>query len=176
MVTMVDFEQAALRVVQNVSIPVREPSYNAVPFWGAPLTITRARPIPALTNWIDYLVIPPQDLYPRVIKQYIATSQVPDQLEYRWLRTTGYVSPDTVDLPPNVERHLDRFLTHPYPCRWRPFMLRVGDSDRLVLQVRNPTAGQQLAFAAVFGWYYPSLESPSEISQTEGVDGTVRDF
>jgi len=167
---------AATRVVRNTAIPVREPSYNWPTFWSAPLTITRARPLPVGGGlWQDFLVVPEEDLFPRVINSYIATPFTAETVEFRWVYRDHLLEPQAIVLPATVSRHLRRQLAHPFPCLFRRFFVWAGDASQLKIQARNLTANQQLAFAAVFGWYYPSFDSPEERGTGEGVTDAVRD-
>lgn len=168
--------QTALDALKYLTFQVREPSYNQPDFWSSALTITRARPLPANLPWTDFVEIPLQSSYARIIRSFVATSFAAGAVEYRWVYTNGLLAPDSVTLPSNVERHLNRLAPHPYPCSFRDFVVRSSARGRLRLQVRNLTANQQLAFAAVYGWYYPDLASPNEIASQEGIDGTIRDF
>lgn len=166
--------QAALWAVQNLSIPVREPSYTEPDFWSIPLTITRARPVEDNVLWQDFLGVPSQDLHPKVVKSYVATSFNDDVVRWRWIEGNGLLAPDSVDLNNAIERHIDRLETHPWPASFRPLNRRVGDSTQLKLQVLNTSGATQLCFAAVYGWYYPQLLSTNERSSREGVTDAIR--
>jgi len=168
--------QAALWAVQNLSIPVREPSYVLPDFWAVPLTITRARPVPSNASWQDFLSVPSEDLHPKVIRSYVATSFDADVVAWRWIEKDHLFATDSVDLVSGIDRHIDRFETHPYPAKFRPLTRRVADSSQFTLQVLNTTGNDQLCFAAVYGWYYPQLQSSMERGATEGVTDAVRSF
>lgn len=173
---LADIAQAALQATRLASIPVREPSYTKPSFWALPLTITRARGLEVMAGaWQDFLEIPSIQDHPKVVTHYVATPFVAGTVEYRFVIKGTLLDPSAVTLPPAVERHLDRFATHPFPTKKRPLYIRVGDTDSFVIQARNLTGVEQLAFAAVYGWYYPQLLNAAR-GGGEGIDDTARNF
>lgn len=165
-------------LVQNAAIPRRKPSYTENTFWSIPITMTRCRPVPipaaAPGPWLDYLLIPAKNSYPRAIKSFVATSQNEGVVEFRWVRNGILMTPDTFDLDPTVTYNLDRQAAFPYPTVPRGTVIWARANDQLVLQVRNLTTDIQLAFAAAYGWYYPQLNDPNEIGPLEGITDVVR--
>lgn len=186
--TIVDLrqlEQAFRYVGENVAVPIRRPSYHAPPFWSIGLTITQARPLPipaaAPGDWLDFLVIPDKDLHKKVVKAYVAASfNDSPVVEFRWIRDGNLLYPREIALDPAVEHHLDRTAALPFPCTFRAFYILgvaggIENTDRsLKLQARNLTVENQLAFAAVYGHYYPAFRAPNEYSEFEGIDDSSR--
>jgi len=167
---------AAQRAAKNLVIPVRMPSYTDIPFWGDPVTITRARPVDPGGGWVDFLEVPVRNLNARVIYRYGITTETANVAEFRWILGNTLLSVAPFTMTPGIERHLDRFVVHPYPVNLRDTFIFAKSKYRLRIQVRNLTIAQQYVWGIVYGWYYPSLESPNEITPQEGIDDTVRDF
>lgn len=162
------------RAAKNFSFPVRPPSYTQPSFWAEPITITRARPIDPGLGWVDFLSVPDKDSYTKIIRSYVAAPYTEGQVSFRWLRGNVLLDPDTIDIPANVERHINRLVVHPYPARFRPLTFPAFDRTQVVLQVNNTAQDIQLAFAAVYGWYYPDLRDPFEADDLEGIDDAAR--
>jgi hypothetical protein len=175
MTTFAEVAAAAGTLVSNVALPVRLPSYTKSTFWSSPLTVTRLRPVPVGPNFVDFLIVPPLGGSAAVIYKYVAEGFEADAMEFQWLLDGQLVAPDSFVLTPGIDRHLDRFLTAPFPCRFRPIFLRIKEGSRSVIRARNLTQRSQYAFGAVFGWYYPVMQSPADTLHTEGIDDAVRD-
>lgn len=171
-----EFVKALQRAFDLVPIQVRDPSYNAPSFWSTALNITRARPIPVGAGWVDLLEIPMLDGHARVVERIITTSQNEGLVDFRWIINGHLQDVSQVAGPVAIDRHLDRSLAAPYPCTYRERPMRFGSAQQVRLQAFNGTAAIQLAFAAVQGWYYPTLGSTDEVTKKEGVDDVVRSF
>jgi hypothetical protein len=111
--------------------------------------------------------------YPRVIQEFILTSQTRDVVAFRWIYKGTLLTGTDFTLAPTVERHLDRNIANPYPCHYRQVALRADDISDLRIQVMNLTGVIQLVFGAVIGWYYPN-RGHGEVTQMEGVDDQAR--
>ncbi len=160
------------RVAESGSIPLRENSWNEYPFWADPINLTKARPVPANSGWLNYIVLPRRSGYIGMVREFVGTSQFVHSvsgIEYRFIRRGVFVLPPQYDITNGVEKNLERSEALPYPTTPRKTFIRVEDSEDLILQVRNTTGAQQLAFAALYGWYYDSLRNPNEISSSEGI-------
>lgn len=175
MIQEAELAGAAQRAIKNLVVPVREPSYNENSFWSSPITITRARPVDPGGGWVDFLEVPIQNLHARVIYKYGLTTETDGAAEFRWVRGNTLLSTWPFVLTAGVERHLDRLAVNPYPVKLRNTFIFAKSIHRLRVQVRNLTLAQQYIWGVVYGWYYPTLESPNEISPQEGIDDTVRD-
>lgn len=162
------------RAAKNFSFPVRPPSYSQPSFWSEPIVITRARPIDPGLGWVDFLSVPDKESHTKIIRAYIASSYNEGQVSFRWIRGNSLLDTDTVSIPANVERHINRLVAHPYPARFRSFTFPAFDRTQVVLQANNATNDIQLAFAAVYGWYYPDLRDPYEADDLEGIDDAAR--
>lgn len=176
MIQEAELAGAAQRALKNLVVPVREPSYNQNPFWGNPITITRARPLVAGGGWVDLLEVPLLNLQARVIYRYGITTETAGAAEFRWLRGNTLLSTYPFVLSTGSERHLDRLSPTPYPVTLRDTFIFAKSIHRLRIQVRNLTANPQYIWGVVYGWYYPTTESPNEITPQEGIDDTVRDI
>lgn len=164
------------RAAKDLTFPVRPPSYIAPSFWTEPLTITRARPLDPGAGWVDFLTVPNKDSHIKIVRSYIATPYLEGQVAFRWLRAQTLYDPDTLNLPANVERHINRIVANPYPARFRTTTFVSYANTEIVLQANNQSVDRQLAFAAVYGWYYPSLRDPFEAGERQGVDDTTRSW
>lgn len=161
-------------VVRYAAIPTRPVSYVENSFWAIPINLTRCRPVPGGGSWRDLIEVPVRQGYPRAVKLFVASGQTEGTLEYRWLNRGLLVEPDAFQITNTVEKNIDRFAAFPYPVYNRPTTVWGRDVEQLVLQVRNLTGAQQLAFAAVYGWYYPQLDTPEEIGSMEGITDQAR--
>lgn len=162
--------------IQNLSWPTREPSYNKPPFWAVPLNITRARPLVSGGGWVNAVSIPKLNSNKIIVKGYVATSEVEGAVSFRWVRNNQLFNPNFLDLTPGIERHIERTLAHPFPCIWRGIFIQGLADDTIILQARNDSGSDQLTFAGVWGWYYPDLQNPNELTAMEGIDDVRRDF
>ena len=174
--TLAQLESAAQTFIRNSTIPVRDPSYIRPDFWSEPLNVTRVRSVPAAGTWVDFLEIPRKDSFPRIVYSYVFNSYTTGALEFRWIRGNRLVAPDSFSIETNVERHLDRLVTHPYPNSPRRTVIYLKSDERSVVQVRNTGANAQTGYGLVYGWYYPNTRNPNEVTPQEGIDGTVRNF
>jgi hypothetical protein len=163
----------ALERIKDVgSIPLRENSWNEYPFWADPINLTKARPVPANSGWLNYIVLPRRSQYIGIVRQFVGTSQnAPDVsgVEYRFIKRGVLLPINEYNITNDVEKHLDRNQSNPFPTHPRHTFIRVEDDEDLILQVRNTSGSVQLAFAALYGWYYDDLRSPDERSPTEGI-------
>lgn len=167
-----DVLTAMKRVTESGSIPLRENSWNEHPFWADPINLMKARPVPANSGWLSYIVLPRRSGYIGIIREFVGTSQFMPSvsgIEYRFLRRGVLLPPSEYNITNDIERNLERSETHPYPTTPRRTFIRVEDSEDLILQVRNSSGSIQVAFAALYGWYYDDLRNPDEISSTEGI-------
>jgi hypothetical protein len=176
---------AAETAAKIASIPIRNPAWQDPTFWSYPLNETRTRPVPANSGWLNYIVIDlrlqqgfaPED-YTIRLKGFVATGQVDPAtsgLEYRFVRGGQMLPTQEFDITDNIERHLERSFPFPYPCFHRRLMLLVTNDSQIVLQVRNASGTPRLAFASLYGYYYPNLggagrgtqESPEFMEERE---------
>lgn len=165
---------AAQRIFENTSIPLRMPSHSATPYWGEPLTITRARPLPVGAAWVNFFQVPNKNLMSKVIYKYILTPFNEGQVEFRLLVGGGFLAPDSFALPVAVERHIDRIVANPYPAEYRETFIAAKHDQDVLVQVRNLSQAIQLMFGSFIGWYYPALLNPDEITPQQGMDDEVR--
>ncbi len=165
---------AFLASLEGSNLPIRRPSYTEPSFWSRPIFVTRSRPIPANTDWADYLVVTGLKQYIAVVTHYAATS-VGDfalsGLEFRY-RLDGSILPlGAVDLTPGIERNKTGPMV--YPVIPRKLYQPVLETERLVLQVRNPTGIQRVAVGAMYGWYFDSIDSTMFSGAESGIADAI---
>lgn len=165
-----DIKSVVAMVTEEVTYPLRRPSYQDPSFWAIPLTLTKALPVPAGGGWVDFLEIPRRDGHKIVIKEYTADGMNSGVFEFRWIVGGMLKFAPT----PGPERHLDRAALNPYPASPRETFILATANQRVVLQARNTSVAEEQCFAQVYGWYYPSLHSPNEFTAQEGIDDQAR--
>lgn len=185
MFTVPEAISAAAIVARNISIPLREPSYSRPPYWALPLNITKTRPIPAASGWLEYLVIHlgvtglAPDGYSARVQYYIASGSVDPTtsgLRYRFRYNGALLPAQEFDITDGIERHIDHLAAAPYPAMPRRFDLHMRNNSRLVLEVNNTGGASTFAFAALMGYYYPNLGDLDRGAQERGTmnDDTLR--
>ncbi len=150
------------------SIPLREQSTARPTFWSPPLCLTKTRPIPANTDWTDYLVLRagveffPQG-YGAEVNQFIATGKDdPDTsgLQFRFKHDADLMPSQEFALQPTIDYGVDRASAAPWPAMTRRCHFIVMPNNSLVLQVKNTDAMEShIAICGLFGWYFPTLSS-----------------
>lgn len=162
--TLPELLHAAARVAQLGSIPLREPSPQRPPFWARPIVATKTRPIAAGAAWADYLVLRGGfDFFPSgyaaSVTRFVATGKdnpATSGLEYRFLQSGDLVRSQEFDLTPGVDLNVDRDSTTPFPSQQRRCSFMITKGQVLQLQVRNTGGASTLAYAGLFGWYFPA--------------------
>ncbi len=159
--------RAAAIVARTGSIPFREPSSARPPFWAQPINTTKTRPIPAHTDWFDYVALSggaeffPEG-YSAMVSHFIGTSKndmVTSGIEYRFMLNGAFLPSQEIGLTAGVELGVDRLSTTPWPAMHRKISITVTNMSYLALQVRNTSGATQIAIAGLFGWYYPNLNN-----------------
>lgn len=171
-----EFVKALQKAFDLVPIQVRDPSYNMPSFWSTALNITRARPIPVGPGWVDFLEIPQLSGHAKILEKYITACQTLGAVQFRWIVNGILMDATQVIVAAGVDQHLNRALAAPYPCTYRHRPMRFGSEHPVRIQALNTTANIQVAFAAVQGWYYPTLGSTNEVTRGEGVNDVARSF
>lgn len=167
-------QEAALKVIRNFSIPVREPSYLLESFWSIPLTTTRARPVPGNSGWVDFLSITVPEQHNAVINRYILSAFEEASVTFRWIIDGVLINPDSFQMPGAIDRHVDRLSATPFPGRFRSTYIWAGDGSVVTIQANNANQVRKLTLAAIAGWYYPSLGLGSTRGPAQGVTDAVR--
>ena len=162
---------AVVVAARKSSIPIRNPAYIDPSWWSYPLNVTKTRPIPANSGWLNYLDINTNvggGLVPTGhvirLKGYVASGQydpVVSGLRYRFLESGRHMPDQEFDITDSIERHLERNnpnqFPHPFPCFHRRIVITLNNDSRLTLQVNNTSGTVRLAFASLYGYYYPNL-------------------
>ena len=163
----------ALKRIKDVgSIPLRENSWNEYPFWADPINLTKARPVVANSAWLNYIVLPRRSSYIGIVRNFVGTSQFQPSVsgvEFRFVKRGVIMPPSEYDITNDVEKNLDRNDTYPFPTHPRKTFIRVEDDEDLILQVRNTSGNTQVAFGALYGWYYDDLGGASGRRASEGI-------
>lgn len=179
---------ASKRLVQQTSIPLREPSTGRPTFWSNCLAQTRTRPIPANSGWIDINQIRPgvgifPENYSCIVNMFIATSQasmVTSGLLYQFLLEGDLMPSQYFAIAPGVDYNVERINeATPFPSQPRKIFISVGNNQHLSLQVMNTSSSIQNSYSALFGWFYPNLGNENKTSfEGSGFDqtDTVRDY
>lgn len=160
---------AICKGLRGSNLQVRSPSYTYPSFWSRPMYVTAYRPINALTDWQDLVVVRGQPQYVGIIKQFAATSLgsiALSGLEFRILKNG---SPLDVDLTAGIEFNKDGPNT--YPIIPRRIFLPVNETETVAIQVRNPTPVQRIAIGLLGGWYMDSRDSTVTANDNAMVDG-----
>ncbi len=158
--------RAAQMVAKMGSIPVREPEYARPSYWSKNLAETRTRPVPPTGGaWLDYITIQmglglaPQG-YSAVVQYFITTGEddpLTSGLRYRFTQAGIPLPVQEFDINNTIELGVDRFATLPWPAMVRRIYIEIQNDRQLVLQVQNNSGDDQLAFAGLFGYYFPNL-------------------
>lgn len=166
--TSEELQQALADVARLMSIPTRSPRWVKQPWWAWPLNVTRTRPIPAGSGWIDYIRIQlgQTDLAPTGYSLRLAAftgtgenDPLVTGMTYRFIRNGQRLPAQEFDITNTIEKHLERYsgVTFPFPTWARKMFLIVPNDGLLQLQVNNPSGAEELAFASLYGYYYPNL-------------------
>jgi len=156
---------------RTMSIPIRNPAYIDPTWWSYPLNVTKTRPVPANSGWLDYIDINSDNgggLVPTGhvirLKGYVASGQYAPTvsgLRYRFRKNGQFLPDQEFDITDTIERHLERNnpnqFPHPFPCFHRRIVMTLNNDSRLTLQVNNTSGIVRLAFASLYGYYYPNL-------------------
>lgn len=149
------------------SIPIREQSTGRPTFWSPPLCPTKTRPIPAGTDWIDYLVLAsgiqffPQG-YGAIVNQFIVTGKddpATSLLQFRFRQDTTIMPSQEFGLNATIDYGVDRASTIPWPAMTRRCHFVVMPQHSLALQVKNADVVAHIAICGLFGWFFPDLSA-----------------
>jgi hypothetical protein len=159
---------AALLHLRTGSAAVRQPSFNAPPFYSRPLVETSTRRVPALAGWTTLLSVSGTLGYPAAVTSFIATTSTDlsgNGVRFRLLRNQALLA--GVDFVDGVD--LCRETVSEWPARRRSLFLVLQAVDTLELQVRNLGVQQPFAITGLFGYYYPDADdsgfTPREIQR-----------
>lgn len=176
-----DLVNALKQTASIMSVPTRPPSWVRPPWWAMPINVTRTRPIPAASGWVDYITVQlgQTDLapvgYSIRLTGYVATGRndpLTTGMTYRFLRNGTQLPTQEFDITNTVERHVMRYTeTEPWPAFGRKMFFHVPNQSRLVLQVNNPSGAEEIAIAALYGYYYPNLGDVGRGGQESHVQG-----
>jgi|GEM_PF-1777502 len=163
-----DLQEALKQTAQLMSVPLRSPRWVKPTWWDHPLTVTRTRPIPAASGWLDLISITlgkstfAPDGYSLRLAGYVATGKndpLTTGMTYRFIKNGSLLNAQEFDITNTIERHVLRYsgVAAPWPAFGRKMFLNVGNNGTLKLQVNNPSGASETAVAALYGYYYPNL-------------------
>jgi hypothetical protein len=157
---------AAQMVAKMGSIPFREPEYARPSYASKNLSVTKTRPIPSAPGvWVDYITIQngvglsPQG-YSAVIQYFTVTGEndpLTSTLRYRFKQSGSVLPTQEFDINNDIELGIDRAAALPWPAMVRRIYIELQNDRQLVLQVQNSSGVDQLAFAGLYGYYFPNL-------------------
>jgi hypothetical protein len=180
--TVEQLSDAMQNVLRVASLPIREPSPCRPTFWSIPITYTKTRPVPANSGWLDYLPMSPgQGMFPSgynaAINFVIATSltnMATNGLQYRFLLEGDLLPAQYFNLSPGFDLNVERVgAPNPFPAQTRRVNIVVPNTNHLSLQVNNTSGAPVLAYAGLFGWFYPNLGSSEK--EAFNASGFVQD-
>lgn len=159
--------RAAAMVARMGSIPLREQSTGRPTFWSPPICLTKTRPIPASTDWTDYLTLKAgvsffPEGYGALVNQFIVTGKddpATSLLQFRFKMGDTLMTPQEFALQATIDYGVDRSATNlsPWPAMTRRCQFVVMPKDSFVLQVKNDDVVAHIAICGLFGWYFPDL-------------------
>ena len=158
------------KALRGSNLQVRQPTYIEPAFWSRPLYQTAYLPAGPNTDWTDLIVVETRRQYIALIKQYVATSLGSIATSGLLFRMTRNGLPLTnVNLSAGVEFNKDGPNT--YPIIPRTIFVPINETQRFVLQVKNPTGNQQIAIGMIGGWYMEAMDATVTSDSNAMVDG-----
>lgn len=149
---------AFLQSLRGSNLPIRRPSFNQPAFWSLPIFLTKPRPVPAGTAWVDFLSVSGVPHYIAVITHFVASS-VGDSningLQWRFLLNGAGLTGTSFA----AGQELNKVGPNTYPVKYRSIYQPVTEIQTLTLQVQNLTGLQCMAVAALVGWWYETMSS-----------------
>lgn len=165
-ITVAEVIRATARMSRISSIPMREPSSARPTFWSQSICSTKTRPVPAMSGWLDYIVLQPGKGnapagYSGIINFMVATAQnnmATNGLLYRFLLLGSPLNPSMFNMQPGFDQYVERVGTpNPFPAQPRKVNIIIDNNSQLRMQVNNTSGVVVNAYAALYGWWYPNL-------------------
>ncbi len=165
MFTVDQVVQAAAGVARMASIPLREQSIGRPTFWSPPICYTKTRPIPANTDWVDFLTLASGvSFFPKgygaLVNQFIATGKddpATSLLQFRFRQDGDLIPTQEFALQSNIDYGVDRAAAIMWPAMARKITFIVMPRHSLALQVKNADVATHVATCGLFGWFFPDL-------------------
>lgn len=178
-VDLLPYESVALaaicKAMRGSNMQFREPSYNYPSFWSRPIYTTNYLAVPPNSGWTTLVTVVGLQQYVAIIRQYVATtlgSVAASGLLFRML-INGLPGTD-IDLAAGVE--FNKLGANSYPIVPRNIFLPVNQTQRVEIQVFNPTAMQQIAIGLLAGWYIDAVDSTVTSNSNAIVDSVYTPF
>jgi hypothetical protein len=163
------------KALRGSNLQTRMPSYQMPSFWSRPIYKTNYVPIPNNTDWTDLVAYSGTPQYLGIIKQYACTTLgdlATSGLLFRMMFNGQPMA--NVALAAGVEINKDGPNT--YPLVLRNIFLPVNETQRVSIQVKNPTGVQAIAMGVLCGWAMQAVDSTitsDSNAVTEGIDRAV---
>ncbi len=178
-VPLLPYESVALaaicKAMRGSNLQVRQPSYNYPSFWSRPIYKTNYLAVAPNTGWQTLVLVTGLPQYVGILRQFVATtlgSVAASGLQFRFV-INGIPSQD-IQLSAGVEFNKDG--ANSYPIIPRNFFLPVNETQRVEIQVWNPTAVQQIAIGLLAGWFIDARDSTVTSNDNAMVDGVYTPF
>lgn len=164
--------RAAVGAARMASIPLRESSTGRPTFWSPPICLTKTRPVPAGTDWVDYLTLRagvsffPQG-YGAKVNQFIATGKddpATSLLQFRFKQNDSIMPSQEFGLNATIDYGVERAAAIMWPAMTRRCTFIVMQKQALTLQVKNADVVAHIAICGLFGWYFPDLSGDDKQS------------
>jgi hypothetical protein len=166
---------AICKALRGSNLQVRQPSYNYPSFWSRPIYKTNYLAVPPNAPWRTLVLVTGLPQYVGILRQFVATSLGSVALTGLRFRFLVNGQPDSnIQLLPGVEYNKDG--GNSYPIIPRNFFLPVNETQRVEIQVENPTNVQQIAIGLLAGWYMDSMDSTVTANSNAMVDGVYTPF
>ena len=166
---------AICKSMRGSNLQVRRPSYTKPSFWSRPIYTTNYMPVAPNTGWQTLVLVTGKPQYVAIIRQYVATTLgnvVTSGLKFRLL--INGIPATSFNLATGVEFNKD--AVNSYPIIPRDTFLPVNETQRVEIQVTNPTAMQQIAIGLLAGWFIDSMDSTVTSETNAMVDGVYTPF
>ena len=163
------------KALRGSNFQTRRPSYEVPSFWSLPIFQTAYVPVPSHTDWTDLVTYKGRPQYVGLIKQYAATtlgSVAASGLLFRMVFDGQPMA--NVAFAPGIE--INKEGPNTYPLVLRNIFLPVNEIQRVSIQVKNPTATQQIGIGVLCGWAMQAVDATVTADSnavTEGIDRAV---
>lgn len=165
---------ALCKAMRGTNLQARQPSYTYPSYWSRPIFQTAYLPVPGNTDWMDLVVLTPPKQYVSIVQQYAATSLGDISLSGLLFRMQRNGTLLDVTIAPGVE--FNKTSANAYPIIPRKIFIHVNNTQRLVIQVKNPTGVQAVAIGMFGGWSIEAMDANVTSDSNAMVDNRSNAF